>query len=673
MALLPMRQLKEETERERRALEAGEKPKSRFASKLQRTAARALAAFFSLMLVLTLLARAADGVTVARVEAERTKTGVLTQRVNVNGSIEPLGDLPLTLPEGILVSSILAKQGQRVQAGDVLMELDGADLANQLTALEEKLRIVNLRLAAAEAGSTDADVESVLAAEQALADAQAEYDRLKEKLEHTGQRSEDDLADVQAEYDQALADYDRAVEKARKRLTEEAQDKVDQAKKELKATQESAQAAIEAAEDSLTSAQDAKKSSNKNYYESVENLRKLKEKLRAAEQELADLIAAGATQAEIDEAQADVDSLNSAIDAADWNMGSYDYGSDLAVSRAKENLVKVQERQAAKVQEAEAEVQKAEDELAKVQAREDLTEESEVVSAQAALDTAEKAIKTAQRSLEDGTYSSEEQLAAAQRAIQTAQRDLDTARRKAEDAAQKALLTDEKARQQAEIERLGYRSEKRTLEQDISGLRAAMADGGKLIAPIDGTVQSILADPGRTQAGAHLAVLSRSDKGFSFEGTLAETEAEDLAAGDKGTVRFTQEGKSREVEGVISAIGAPDDKGQVTVTVTLPDGTYPSGGSASFEVSKRSEQYRQTLPLGALRGEKDNYYVLVLREKQTVMGTEQTVIKLPVTVLDQDSSNAAVEGAFTGTEQVVTTSSKPIEEGDRVRLETAEE
>ena len=64
--------------------------------------------------------------------------------------------------------------------------------------------------------------------------------------------------------------------------------------------------------------------------------------------------------------------------------------------------------------------------------------------------------------------------------------------------------------------------------------------------------------------------------------------------------------------------------------------------------------------------------MLVLQEKNTVMGIEQTVVRVEVTVLDRDSESMAVESSLMGTEQVVTSSSKPIGEGDRVRLETGD-
>ena len=111
MALKPMEQLNIRAEEERVRLQSGEKPKSRFTSRLQRTAVRLLAGFFALMLCLTLVSRAAEGVTVARVKTQRPKTGILTQRVDLSGTIEPLGDLDLTLPAGIQVTSIRAQAG----------------------------------------------------------------------------------------------------------------------------------------------------------------------------------------------------------------------------------------------------------------------------------------------------------------------------------------------------------------------------------------------------------------------------------------------------------------------------------------------------------------------------------------------------------------------------------
>ena len=72
---------------------------------------------------------------------------------------------------------------------------------------------------------------------------------------------------------------------------------------------------------------------------------------------------------------------------------------------------------------------------------------------------------------------------------------------------------------------------------------------------------------------------------------------------------------------------------------------------------------------GALRSGRNGEFVLVLREKQTVMGTEQTVAQVPVTVKARDSERVAVEAdGLLPEDRVVVSSSKPIDQGDRVRV-----
>lgn len=669
MALKPMEQLNIRAEEERVRLQSGEKPKSRFTSRLQRTAVRLLAGFFALMLCLTLVSRAAEGVTVARVKTQRPKTGILTQRVDLSGTIEPLGDLDLTLPAGIQVTSIRAQAGQRVEPGDPLLELDGAGLDRTMEKLRNDIRLLDLKIQNALSGNSGDDTEAILAAQRALADAQEDYDRLVNSRERAEGRSGEDLLTAQADYDKAVEDLEKAEKKALENLVKEAEEKVKGAQKDLEAVQEAAQSAIESAQASLTAAQDSAKAFSEPYYNSVRNLKTAKERLQKAQAELQELQDSGtATEAQLQAAQEKVDAAQAEVDAANWSMESYNYKGDLAVTRAAEELTKVTERQGEKVKKAERALEEAKAELEKVKKESDVSEEALVVSARSALEGAERALKTAQRGVEDTDVATDDQIFTAGRAVEAAQRAVEQAQRKAEEN----RLSAAKDQRSREIERLGYESERREQARTMAELERVAAGGGVLTAPIAGTVQSILTETGRTQDGVSVASLSRSDQGFQLEAATDEKSAEKLSLGDQGKVTYHQDGKAREAVGVVSAIGAADDKGQVKVTVTLPEGSYPAGVSAKLELSKRSEQYGACLPLGALRGDGDKDYVLVLQEKNTVMGIEQTVVRVEVTVLDRDSESMAVESSLMGTEQVVTSSSKPIGEGDRVRLETGD-
>ena len=72
---------------------------------------------------------------------------------------------------------------------------------------------------------------------------------------------------------------------------------------------------------------------------------------------------AGAGEEELQAARTSVEDLQSAVETADWSMESYNYGSDLAVTRAEEALEKARARQEEKLQAAEAERDAAEKKL----------------------------------------------------------------------------------------------------------------------------------------------------------------------------------------------------------------------------------------------------------------------------------------------------------------------
>lgn len=664
MTLLP--KLKTKAADERAGLAMGEKPKSRFESKLQGTAVRLLCAFFALVLALTLLSRAADGVTVPRVTAGNPKTGVLTQRVTGRGTIDPLGDLNLTLPGGILINNILVEKGGRVEAGDTLLELDLGDLEEQITVLQEKIRILDLRLAAAEAGATTADTDAVLAAQQRLADKEADLLRLQEKQAQSGTRTAEDAALAQADHDQAVEDYERAVEKAEKALVKAADQAIQEAEDALAAAQESAEDTIISAKASLAGAEDAANSESKLRRAASEEVDEIRAKLKAAREWQSS--GADATPEEVTSTQGDIDTLEKMLEAAVERLSSFSNSSTAGnnAQRAKEALQRTEERGAAKIAEAEEKLETVRAEQEAKKRALDVSEDAAVSAAQSAVEAAEKAIRDQTRSAEDGALTAEDQLFEAQRAVEEARRGIETA----EKALENASRTDETSRRQAEIERMGYRADRRALQKSLDELTAIAANGGKLTAPVSGVVQSIVDAVGKTQEGVSAAALSRSDQGFTVTCQMDQDEAQKLALGDEARITFTREGESETAKANITAIGAADDKGLVTVTADLPQGNWPTGGSAELEVSRRSAQYDTCLPISALRSEGQDDFVLVLREQRTVMGTEQTVEKVLVKVLEQDSENMAVSSdTLQRDDKVITTASKPVEEGDRVRLD----
>ena len=86
-------------------------------------------------------------------------------------------------------------------------------------------------------------------------------------------------------------------------------------------------------------------------------------------------------------------------------------------------------------------------------------------------------------------------------------------------------------------------------------------------------------------------------------------------------------------------------------------------------MTRQSESYPLTLPVSALHNENGKYFVYVLEEEETVLGSELTVRRVDVTIQEQNELYAALSAELLRRDlQVITYSNKYVSAGDRVRL-----
>ena len=148
---------------------------------------------------------------------------------------------------------------------------------------------------------------------------------------------------------------------------------------------------------------------------------------------------------------------------------------------------------------------------------------------------------------------------------------------------------------------------------------------------------------------------------------MAKASAKYLSKDDKVTLDL---GNGTTVEGLMvqSIDVSAEDKNSYELTVSIPAKVKKLGSIATLKVEKASKKYDTCVPLGALHSDGDKYYVYVINEKDTILGTETAVDKVQVDILDKNNEQAAIEGSFSWGQKFVLTSSKTLRNGDRVRL-----
>lgn len=201
----------------------------------------------------------------------------------------------------------------------------------------------------------------------------------------------------------------------------------------------------------------------------------------------------------------------------------------------------------------------------------------------------------------------------------------------------------------------------------VDKLQKVMDAGGKVTAPSDGLVTKVNATTGEATTEDTAIRISDQSAGYKFTATLDKSDAKFLAKDDKVTLDL---GNGTSVEGLkIQSIDvSQEDKNSYELTVSIPAKVKKIGTIATLKVEKASKKYDTCVPLTALHSDGDKYYVYVINEKDTILGTETAVDKVQVEILDKNNEQAAIDGTFSWDQKFVLTSSKTLRDGDRVRL-----
>lgn len=558
-------------------------------SSLQVKAVKALAGFLILMFLLTILSRAADSLTIAKVTASAATGGVISHNIEVDGNITPNKDIAISTSANIKIASVEATEGKTVKKGDLLIQLDPADLKKKLLQAQKELQV-------AKATASDKKANEAIAADTKSKSLQRTY----EDYNQTVADANDSVSKAKSDMNEAWNAYntyknsnsnsgetDTTVSDSLKKTVEEKQLAYDKAVTNLDGVEKDIEADVQK---EIKKAEEASKDESGNPITlTQEEKQKIREQVNARPENVSLLQNAN-------------DQINTAKDAlteAENALSAYNEQQNNSSSASYDEQLKTL----------------YDDYKAKEEAYNEAVKQRQ------------STIQSANRTLED---------AKAPENVDTA-----TALTANDDLEEKQLAVDE--------------------------LQKVMDVNGKITAPSDGLITKVNVTTGETTTEDTAIRISDQSAGYKFTATLDKASAKYLSKDDKVTLDL---GNGTTVEGltVQSIDVSAEDKNSYELTVSIPAKVKKLGSIATLKAEKASKKYDTCVPLGALHSDGDKYYVYVINEKDTILGTETAVDKVQVDILDKNNEQAAIEGSFSWGQKFVLTSSKTLRNGDRVRL-----
>lgn len=205
--------------------------------------------------------------------------------------------------------------------------------------------------------------------------------------------------------------------------------------------------------------------------------------------------------------------------------------------------------------------------------------------------------------------------------------------------------------------------------KQLAKLQPLLDASGKIISDKEGVVTSIFVENGGTTAETIISIADKNS-GYKFIGQIEKANRTLVKQGQSVSLNLGSSGivDNLTVEAISRSEENPD---YLDITAVLPVGVGEIDDSGEIIVSSKSKKYGTCVPIAALRqGDNNNYYILVVSEKETVLGEELVAKKIDVKVEKKDGEFAAInDGAISRSEKVIVDSNKTIEDGDRVRLE----
>lgn len=346
---------------------------------------------------------------------------------------------------------------------------------------------------------------------------------------------------------------------------------------------------------------------------------------------------------------------NAAAEAYETGAAGQQQNLDQELQAAEEE----KERVLQQAQEPEAAGEAEEAEKLRQQAEENA--EQRKAQAQSAYDSAIQELELQKSQAEESLQAQDSARAQAYNAYESA---------KEQDAA--AAENDKKTAEAGSYTTQSAQVDLELAKKELEKLQKVQSENGEVKAPEDGVLKSsTIAAGGVTDDTASLMF---GWGGYRVKGNLTAEDLSKAETGDEVKIMVPGQGKTLKKNiGEISGNTNQQGEGQTAAGVfyaEMEEKEAVYGSEISYEISRQTDSsYKQVIPLSAVRKDSDGTFCLVAEEEKTVLGNEYRAKRVAVTVVEKDSTSAAITSSLGQEDKIITGSSKDIAPEDKVRLE----
>ena len=211
------------------------------------------------------------------------------------------------------------------------------------------------------------------------------------------------------------------------------------------------------------------------------------------------------------------------------------------------------------------------------------------------------------------------------------------------------------------------------MKAQIASQQAVIGDIAKnstetdIKAKVGGIMKTVDAVAGKSyDGGATLATITLPDQGYCVSFSVTKDQARRVHAGDAGTIsNYYDNSVTATLQTIKADPNAPTTSKILVFNIT---GDVSEGTSLTISAGEQSAQYDAIVPNSSIRSDSNGDFVLAVVSKSSPLGNRYIATRVDIKKVASDEKNTAVSGALSPSDYVITTSSKPVNNKDRVKL-----